>query len=257
MTHPPARKSLGQHFLVDESRIRDIVGAVGGDPGAVVEIGPGRGALTAGLAEVATSLLAIEKDTALAASLRERYRDRSHVRIVEADALDVEPSEFPPQAHLVGNLPYNAATAMLLRWMPLGTALSQMVVMVQREVADRLLAPEGDSARGRLSVAAQLLVRTERLFDLEPGCFRPAPAVFSTVLRMTPRAHPQVAEEEREEFLGLVRRAFAGRRKTLRNNLPEWTQEHWGRCAVDPARRAQTLSVEEFVRMFEVQRRVS
>ena len=250
MTRPSIR-SLGQHFLVDAGRIRDIVDALGARPPLAVEIGPGRGALTDLLAERAGQLVALEKDAELAARLQARYRDRPHVDIRCADALTEDLSLLPAGLHLIGNLPYSVATPMLLRFLALRRHVAQMVVMVQREVARRLAAPPGSAERGRLSVAAQLLAETEELFELGPECFRPRPAVVSTVVRLTPRSALPVAEARTAALLELVRRAFASRRKTLRNNLPACTQRQWDRAGIDPGRRAQTLSVAEFARLLE------
>ena len=244
-----SRAPLGQHFLVDAERAAAMVASLGARPGMVVEIGPGRGALTFGLAAAASRLLAIEKDPRLAAALRRAFAGRERVEVRCADALEEDLSACPAGFRLVGNLPYAVATPLLLRWMRLGAHVADLTVMVQREVARRLAAPPGDPARGRLSVLAQLLLTAEPLFDLGPECFDPPPRVVSSALRLAPRPRPALGAAELPGFERLVARAFARRRKTLRNNLPELPAAAWDAAGIDPGRRAETLSVAEFLRL--------
>ena len=244
-----SRAPLGQHFLIDAGRAAAMVASLGARPGMVVEIGPGRGALTFGLAAAAERLLALEKDPRLAADLQRAFADRPQVEIRCADALEEDLSACPAGFRLIGNLPYAVATPLLLRWMRLGARVADLTVMVQREVARRLAAPPGDPARGRLSVLAQLLLTTELMFDLEPECFDPPPQVVSSVLRLAPRPRVALEAAERPGFERLVARAFAARRKTLRNNLPELSAAAWDAAGIDPGRRAETLSVAEFLRL--------
>ena len=186
MALPPPRKRLGQHFLTDPAKIEEIVAAIGPSD-TLVEIGPGRGALTHPLAGQAKRLIAIEKDSDLAAHLERQFADNPGVTIRCADALREDLSVYPRGLRLAGNLPYNVATALLQRWMELRTHLADLTVMVQREVAQRLAAPPGDSSRGQLSVVAQLLMQVEMLLDVEPECFDPPPKVVSTVVRLVPK----------------------------------------------------------------------
>lgn len=249
MTLPPPRKRLGQHFLTDPAKIEEIVAAIGPSD-ILVEIGPGRGALTHALAGQAKRLIAIEKDPDLAAHLERQFADNPGVTIRCADALREDLSVCPRGLRLAGNLPYNVATALLQRWMELRTHLADLTVMVQREVAQRLAAPPGDSLRGQLSVVAQLLMQVEMLLDVEPECFDPPPKVVSTVVRLVPKGSLPIEEGERKDFTRLVRQAFASRRKTLRNNLPEIPDRAWTEMNIDSQRRAESLSGEEFVQLF-------
>ena len=248
MALPPPRKRLGQHFLTDPAKIEEIVAAIGPSD-TLVEIGPGRGALTHLLAGQAKRLIAIEKDSDLAAHLERQFADNPGITIRCADALHEDLLVYPRGLRLAGNLPYNVATALLQRWMELRTHLSDLTVMVQREVAQRLAAPPGDPSRGQLSVVAQLLMQVEMLLDVEPECFDPPPKVVSTVVRLVPKESLPIEEKERKDFMRLVRQAFASQRKTLRNNLPEILDRAWAETNIDPQRRAESLSSEEFVRL--------
>ena len=256
MALPPPQKRLGQHFLYDSAKIEEIVAAIGPSD-TLLEIGPGRGALTLPLAGQTKHLIAIEKDPALAEHLERQFSDNPGVTIRCADALHEDLSTYPKGLRLAGNLPYNVATALLQRWMELRTHLSDLTVMVQREVAQRLAAPPGDPSRGQLSVVVQLLMQVELLFEVEPECFDPPPQVVSTVVRLVPRESLPIKEEERKGFTRLVRQAFASRRKTLRNNLPEISDSVWAETEIDSRRRAEALSGEEFVWLFQAIQRQS
>ena len=249
MALPPPQKRLGQHFLSDSAKIEEITAAIGPSD-TLVEIGSGRGALTLPLAGQTRRLIAIEKDPALAEYLEHQFADYPAVTIRCADALREDLSAYPAGLRLAGNLPYNVATALLQRWMELRTHLADLTVMVQREVAQRLAAPPGDSSRGQLSVIAQLLMQVEPLFEVEPECFDPPPQVVSTVVRLVPKKSLPIGEDERRGFTRLVRQAFASRRKTLRNNLPEIPDSVWAEVEIDFRRRAESMSEEEFARLF-------
>ena len=249
MALPPPRKRLGQHFLFDSAKIEEIVAAIGPSD-TLVEIGPGRGALTLPLAGQTRELIAIEKDSALAEYLDRQFADNPNVTIRCADARHEDLSVYPKGLRLAGNLPYNVATVLLQRWMELRAHLTDLTVMVQREVAQRLAALPGDPSRGQLSVAVQMLMQVELLLEAEPECFDPPPQVVSTVVRLVPKESLPIGEDERKDFMRLVRQAFASRRKTLRNNLQEIPDAIWRKTEIDPRRRAETLSGEEFVRLF-------
>ena len=251
MALPPPQKRLGQHFLSDPAKIEGIIAAIGPSD-TLVEIGPGRGALTFPLSGQTKNLIAIEKDPDLAEYLEHQFADHPNVTIRCADALQEDLSIYPKGLRLAGNLPYNVATALLQRWMELRAHLTDLTVMVQREVARRLAAPPGDPARGQLSVAIQLLMQVETLLDVEPECFTPPPKVVSTVVRLQPRESLPIREDEREGFMRLIRQAFASRRKTLRNNLPMLPDSVWMETEIDPGKRAEALSGEEFIRLFRV-----
>lgn len=250
MALPPPRKRLGQHFLSDSAKIEEIVAAIGPSD-TLVEIGPGRGALTLPLAEQTRHLIAIEKDPALAEYLDRQFADNSNVTIRCADALREDLSTYPKGLRLAGNLPYNVATALLQRWMELRTHLADLTVMVQREVVQRLAAAPGDPSRGQLSVAVQLLMQVEPLLEVDPECFDPPPQVVSAVVRLVPKESLPIEENKRKDFTRLVRQAFASRRKTLHNNLPEIPDSVWAETGIDSRRRAEELSGEEFVQLFQ------
>jgi len=264
MHSPRAKKSLGQNFLVDESYVRRIVGAVG--PRAdetLVEIGPGRGALTGGLLAGAGRVVAVEFDRVLAAHLREQFAASDNFKLVEADALAVDFCEaiLPASAaRVAANLPYNVSTAILQRLIAQRGCLKEFVLMLQREVVERITAPPGSTERGYLSVLVEAHCEAEALFDVPPGAFRPVPKVWSTVARL--RVRERAASEGVDE--GLLWRAvsagFAQRRKTLFNNLRsapvplrERVEGAGGAAAVleaagvEPGRRAETLAVGEWV----------
>ena len=200
MTLPPPRKRLGQHFLVDTEKIEEIASAIGPSD-TLIEIGPGRGALTGALARQSQRLIAVEKDPDLAAHLERMFADDSTVMIRCADALHEDPTTWPPGSRLAGNLPYNVATALLQHWMEARGHLADLTVMVQREVAQRLAAPPGDSSRGQLSVVTQLLMVVQPLFDLAPESFDPPPKVMSSVVRLTPRPELPIKEVRSAETL--------------------------------------------------------
>jgi 16S rRNA (adenine1518-N6/adenine1519-N6)-dimethyltransferase len=216
---------LGQNFLIDDTArhaIADPLGPIGDR--TVIEIGPGHGAITSILAGRCRRLIAIEVDHALAAELRFRFREQPHVEVVERDILDVDlASLLPPgeTADVVGNLPYYITSPILMRLFAAGTLglLTRAVVMMQREVAERLAAEPGVRDYGLLSATAQMNARVETLFTLPPSAFSPPPDVFSTVLRL--EFHPRFRElgVDAAAFDGFLRACFAQKRKTLANNL--------------------------------------
>ncbi len=222
MTRKP---KLGQNFLVDDAASHAIVDSLGAlDQQTVVEIGPGHGTITSILAGRCRRLIAIEIDRALAAELRFRFREQPQVEILEADVLDVDVDALLPPgetADVVGNLPYYITSEILLRLFAAGGRgpLTRAVLMMQREVAERVGAAPGVRAYGLLSATAQLHARVETLFTLPPSAFSPPPDVFSTVLRLefAPRFRELGVDEE--GFDRFLRSCFAQKRKTLANNL--------------------------------------
>jgi 16S rRNA (adenine1518-N6/adenine1519-N6)-dimethyltransferase len=224
----PARKAkLGQNFLVDATAARRIVEALGDiSHSVVIEIGPGGGALTKMIADHAQHLTAIELDEALAQRLQVAFNERENVKIVQANFLDVSLPDLlkghcttPTPAKVVGNIPYYITSDILLRLFEQHELLETVVVMVQKEVADRLVAEPGSRDYGLLTVTALLFADVERLFTLPPGAFSPPPQVSSSVLRLriTPKA--QNLGVDPQEFLKFCKLAFAQKRKTLFNNL--------------------------------------
>jgi 16S rRNA (adenine1518-N6/adenine1519-N6)-dimethyltransferase len=224
--YPPARKRWGQNFLVDSGAAARIVEALDPQPGErVLEIGPGRGALTELLVARAGRIAAVELDPELARLLRARF-DPSRLVLVEADALEVrldaialpqEPCGAP--LALVGNLPYNISKPIASKLVRERAVVARAVLMFQREVADRLTARPGGAAYGPITVLVGEAFRVERLFDLPPSAFRPAPKVRSSVLRWTRRDAPGFGPAEEEALRACLRSCFAHRRQTLSRNL--------------------------------------
>lgn len=232
-----ARQNLGQHFLVKGKVLDRIAKAACGDHAPyVVEIGPGRGALTEKLFERANHVAAIELDPALAEYLRTRW---PRLELVEGNALD-EDWKLRDAGVLVGNLPYYIATPIISRYVREPGLLSPGVFLIQKEVAERVTAKPGTRDYGYFSVECQYLAKAEYLFSVPPGAFRPPPKVESAVIRLTPKT----ATREVTGFLRFVSLCFRQKRKTLRNNLR-------GAYEVDDSRRAEELSVGEFVELYQ------
>ncbi len=216
------RKALGQHFLRDgrmAARIAAAAGELGGR--TVLEVGPGRGALTRALLEAgAEEIVAVERDSELAASLGARFPEyRERLRVIEGDALEFEESSIVGRpACVVANLPYNIAVPLLMKWLRDPGAFESLTFMVQKEVAGRIVARTRTKAYGRLSVMVQWLCMAERLFNVPPGAFVPRPKVTSSLVRLVPRSEP-LAEAEPAAFQAVVAAAFGQRRKMLRSSL--------------------------------------
>jgi len=255
LNHRP-RRSLGQHFLSDPGIAKKIVDfAKISRESHVVEIGPGLGALTDFLAAKAASLTLIEYDTKLADELRTRFADTPHVDVVEADVLEVDfatVTGVQKDAVVVANLPYNIATAVLARLLSQRELFSRIVVMVQREVAERLRAAPGTKAYGTLSVMTQIVARAQRGFVVGPAAFVPRPAVDSEVVVIEPSPRLRADVHDFEGFRRLVQTVFGQRRKQLVNSLRTLSDAPaavLGSLGIDPTRRPETLSLEEFARL--------
>lgn len=258
-----AKKSLGQNFLVDPKVVSRILDSVSLSPDELVlEIGPGRGALTTGLVERAGYVLAVELDRELIDILEERFPpDRFrlfHEDILKfplSEALSQALSERPslkPKARVVANLPYYISTAVITRLISERAWISDMTLMLQREVAERLMSRPATRDYGGLTVFTQLYANVRRVLNVPAGAFRPVPKVDSTVVRLDFK--PQIGLEPRLEqpFSELVKVAFSQRRKTLYNCLKTAYSDSLGVLAdagIAPERRAETLSVEEFVKL--------
>lgn len=219
------KPKFGQNFLVDDAARYAIVAALGDVKArTVIEIGPGRGAITEILAERCQSLIAIELDPALAAGLRFQFRDRPQVKLVEADVLKTDLRGLIDEgetADVIGNLPYYITSDILLKLFRAGNegSLGQAVLMMQREVADRVSASPGVREYGLLSATAQMSARVDQLFTLPPSAFSPPPDVYSTVIRL--RFAPRFEElgVDPVGFDRFLKQSFAQKRKTLNNNL--------------------------------------
>ncbi len=249
-----ARRSLGQNFLVDGGAVRKIVALVAGaDPRGVLEIGPGRGALTDGLAALGVPLVAVEKDERFAGDLGARFAGSPHVTIWPGDALALPldtalPAETGNVA--VGNLPYNAAAPIFFRLLGLRQRFARFVLMFQREVAERIAAAPGSSAYGAVSVLSRWLTETRIALRLGPRSFRPAPKVHSAVVVVVPRQVPLVGVPDEAAFAGFVRAVFTYRRKTLGAALraarlaePDEARRAVQACGLPATARAQELDV--------------
>jgi 16S rRNA (adenine1518-N6/adenine1519-N6)-dimethyltransferase len=243
-----AKKRFSQNFLVDAEAARLIVEAVPALASVVVEIGAGTGALTELLAGSGRRVVAIEIDRGLAAFLRETFRECAAVDVIEADALkfDFRGATEVAATVVVGNLPYTITTPLLERVLAVMPPLLSAVVMVQREVAERMIASPGTKVYGALSLFVQSYAAVERVFELSPDAFFPRPTVASTVLRLMPLAEPVVSADLRPTFRSVVRDAFNHRRKMLRGTFGSAVLE---RAGIDGTRRAETLALAEFVRL--------
>lgn len=245
-----ARKRFGQHFLHDPAAIERIVTALAPQTGdCLVEIGPGRGALTRALLHCpCRSLDAIEIDRDLAALLREAFAAERRFTLHETDALRFDFAALARERgrlRVIGNLPYNISTPLLFHLLNSRQAITDLHLMLQREVVERMAAGPGDAAYGRLTVMLAPWVSVERLFDVGPGAFQPPPRVWSSVVRLTVRSQP--AFPVSPGFAAVVAAAFAHRRKTLRNALKGLaTAGQIERSGVDPSVRPETLPPEAF-----------
>jgi 16S rRNA (adenine1518-N6/adenine1519-N6)-dimethyltransferase len=263
---PRAKPKLGQHFLSRQDLAARIVDALGDvSQGTVLEIGPGRGILTSLLARRVRRLIAVELDRVLAAQLRLKFGMERNVEIIEADILAIDfDSLFGPKPGLgrpgievkpqpvqvVGNLPYYITSDILLRLFEFSKYFESIVIMVQREVADRIAGRPGGRDYGMLSATAQLYARVEKLFTLPPEAFTPPPKVHSTVLRLTIEPQQEKLGVAGDGFIDFLRRSFGQKRKTLWNNLkaayPQPELKHaLAQAHVKATARAETLSLEQ------------
>ena len=254
-------KSLGQNFLVDQNVIDKIISAARLETGDhILEVGPGRGALTSQLSEKAGRLLLVEYDHALAAMHKATYAADSRVLVVDGDILAVNLDALLAEGEggwkVVANLPYNISTQVLFRFMELRTRFTRLVLMLQKEVADRLVAPPDTSDYGVTTVLLGLWFDIRREFIVPPGCFHPRPKVDSAVVSFVPLTEPRVAVGSEDVFRKVVKAAFSMRRKTLLNclrrvDLPlaKDVIEMLDECDIAGQRRGETLSMDEFARL--------
>jgi 16S rRNA (adenine1518-N6/adenine1519-N6)-dimethyltransferase len=240
---------LGQHFLVKGKTLERIASAACGDHAPlVVEIGPGRGALTERLLTRADNVVAIELDPELALFCRDRWMGNPGLRIVEANALNVDWNQWGPGV-LAGNLPYYVATPIVSRYVRNPGVLTQAVFLIQKEVAERITAKPGGREYGFLSVECQLFAETEYLFTVAPGAFQPPPKVDSAVIRLKPRA--EITVKDPDGFVSFISHCFRQKRKTLRNNLAGHFPPETYEGRPEMPKRAERLSVAEFVTLYE------
>ena len=265
------KPKLGQNFLVDPQAIQGIVDSLGDiSQTTVIEIGPGQAALTELLSRRAGRLIAIELDRVLAAQLRMRFATRPNVEILEADILqldlrsvlganpgplrDLRPTQ-PFRAHVVGNLPYYITSDILLKLFASADRIQSLVLMVQKEVAERVVAAPGTRDYGLLSATAQLHGSAELLFELGPESFDPPPSVHSAVFRMIIEPRFDELQVDRAGFLSFLKIIFAQKRKTVSNNLKAVydkavASRALARAGIAPARRAEAISLEEMAQLY-------
>ena len=266
-----SKPKLGQHFLASDSAAQRIVEALGDiSESTVLEIGPGRGALTSMLAARARRLIAIELDRVLAAQLRMKFGQTRNVEIIEGDILAMDFDTIfgpkpgmqrpgltvePERVHVVGNLPYYITSEILLHLFAYRRYFAMLVIMVQKEVADRLSASPGSRDYGLLSATAQLYGRVEKLFTLPPSAFTPPPKVHSSVVRLTIEPKLEGLSVPEDQFIQFLKLSFGQKRKTLWNNLKEEHDNDALRMAlqktgIKPSVRAEALSLEKSAALF-------
>jgi len=255
-----AKKSFGQNFLTDQNYIGKIIAALNPQAGeTIIEIGAGRGALTERLIESGANVIAIELERDMIAVLRERFAGRKTFNLVESDALKIDFAETisnfkfqisnSKSAKLVANLPFYISTAILQKLIEQRDVFSEMILMFQREVVTRITAQAGNSERGFLTVLVEAYLSAEKLFDVPPNAFRPAPKVWSSVVRLKPKVDVEIKNEPL--FREIVSASFRQKRKTIYNNLKDFSPEidlkkllEAGQIKAE--RRAETLTFEEW-----------
>ncbi len=266
-----SKPKLGQHFLVSDSAAQRLIESLGDvSQSTVLEIGPGRGALTSMLAARARRLIAIELDRVLAAQLRMKFGQTPNVEIIEGDILAMDFDTIfgprpglqrpgltiePEKAHVVGNLPYYITSDILLHLFTYRQYFATLLIMVQKEVADRLAASPGSRDYGLLSATAQLYGRVDKLFTLPPGAFSPPPKVHSSVVRLTIEPKLEELSVPEDRFIQFLKLSFGQKRKTLWNNLKEGHDKDALRRALEktgikPTVRAEALSLEKSAALF-------
>jgi len=241
-----ARKRFGQNFLVDHGMIQKIIGSIDiKRDDHIVEIGPGRGALTQPLSESRCDLTLIEIDRDLAAELSARFPD---AKLINQDVMKIDFNTFADNSpiRIIGNLPYNISTPLLFKLFDSGEHIQDMYFMLQREVVDRMTAAPSTKAYGRLSVMTQLHCETDKLFEVPPQAFSPRPKVQSAVIRLTPNR--KATDVDRKLLEGILIQAFSMRRKTIRNALRKFlTVEELESLHLDPQLRPENLTIADYL----------
>jgi 16S rRNA (adenine1518-N6/adenine1519-N6)-dimethyltransferase len=246
-----AKKKFGQNFLVDEQIIGDIISVISPKPeDNMVEIGPGLGALTRPLLKKLNHLHVVEIDRDIIARLENDYpqdNPKSKLTIHGGDALEFDIATLPAPLRIVGNLPYNISSPLLFHFADYAARITDMHFMLQDEVVERMVAAPSTPAYGRLSVMLQYRFYMEKLLDVPPQSFRPAPKVDSAIVRMIPIPPDKIAVKNETMFAQVVATAFGQRRKTLRNTLKTFlTESDLAKLGIDGQLRAENLGVAEF-----------
>ena len=251
-----AKRRFGQNFLRDQQAIDSVINAIAPESSeSFVEIGPGYGALTEALVTHAQRVELVEIDRELSQMLQERYAYHPGVSVHCADILRFDLARIAPEGskfRVVGNVPYNISTPILFRLLEFASCIQDMHLMLQREVAQRLVASPGGGDYGRLSVMAQYRCQMMRFFDVPPQAFHPVPKVFSSLVRLVPiQAGPKACRDK--DLRTIVTRCFMHRRKTIRNGLKGYLDEsEISQCHVEPERRPQTLTLADFIALADV-----
>jgi len=246
--HRP-RKRFGQHFLTDQATIDQIVAAIHPqDSDTIVEIGPGRGAISQPLAKLASEFHAIELDRDLAPVLAKKFESQANVEIHEADALGFDFASLGSDLRIVGNLPYNISTPLLFRLVEFRDVIRDMHFMLQKEVVDRMAAPPGSKTYGRLSIMLGCYMEIEPLFDVPASAFSPPPKVTSTIVRLRPLPRGIYEVKNHDRLSAIVAEAFSQRRKTLRNALrASVTEDELIAAGMDPEARPERATIASYV----------
>lgn len=264
---PFAKKSFGQNFLVDGNYINKIIAALAPQSSeTIIEIGSGRGALTEKLVASGANIIAIELEREMLAVLKEKFENFENFQLIESDALKIDYSRFQipdSKLKLAANLPFYISTAILQKLIEQREVFSEMILMFQREVVERITAREGNKERGFLSVLVQNYLTVEKLFDVPPNAFRPAPKVWSAVVRLQPKIEIGIKNEE--IFREIISAAFRQKRKTIFNNLKNsgenltkffdkngGIKETLEKVQIDANRRAETLTIDEWKQLSNI-----
>jgi 16S rRNA (adenine1518-N6/adenine1519-N6)-dimethyltransferase len=260
------KKRLGQHFLVDRNILNKVIRtAEVGKEDVVVEVGPGPGEMTRALARLVKQVIAVEIDPKLVEILKKRLADCPNVEVVKSDILKVDfKGLYKKEGHpikVVANLPYQISTPLLFRFIEAKEAFSTLTLMLQREVAERMAATSGGKEYGPLSIFVQIFLDVSIRFFIKPSAFFPPPKIESAVVHMVWKERPRIEQKDEEWFKKVVKACFGYRRKTLLNalkhselSLHESPGSKMEKVGIDPQRRPETLSIEEFVRLAEALR---
>ena len=252
------KKRLGQHFLVDPDILNKVIRAARvGKEDVVLEVGPGLGEMTFALAHRVKKVIAIEIDPKLVAILSKKAKDYPNVEVMKSDILKVDFKDILEKEgrtiKVVANLPYQISTPLIFRFIELKEAFSTFTLMLQKEVAERMVAPPGRKEYGPLSIFVQLFLNISILFFIKPSAFFPPPKVESAVVHMVWKERPMIKKNDEEWFKRIVKACFGYRRKTLLNALkhselplPESIESRMEKVGIDPRRRPETLTIQEF-----------